>query len=160
MVQQPVDLAKIAAQLLRRHGGVLPSLPSMLFPGNEDGGAEGGFAHPPHAPGIQVGVTPYRACLAKGEGRLGESFRHSIGLFRRVGAKLAQQEAPAFGQQQHVVDRQLLAEHVVDHEAIEAFEANWLVLQDCGHVIGGDERIAKAKQNQAAMLRAMFERAA
>ena len=83
-----------------------------------------------------------------------------VGFLRGVGAKLAQQKAAAFGQQQHVVDRQMLAEHVVDHQAIEAFQADRLVLEHCGHVIGGDEGIGKAEHHQAAMLRAMFERAA
>ena len=63
-----------------------------------------------------------------------------VGFLGGVGAKLAQQKAAAFGQQQHVVDRQMLAEHVVDHQAIEAFEADRLVLEHRGHVIGGDER--------------------
>ena len=29
--EQPVELAKVAAQLLRRHGGIFPAFPSMLF---------------------------------------------------------------------------------------------------------------------------------
>ena len=54
----------------------------------------------------------------------------------------------------------MLAQHVVDHQAIEAFEADRLVLEHRGHVIGGDEGIGKAEHHQAAMLRAMSERAA
>ena len=87
-------------------------------------------------------------------------FRDGVCLFRGVRPKLAQQEAASFGQQQHIVDRQMLTQHVVDHEAIEAFEADGLVLQHRGYVIGGDEGIGKAEHHQAAVLWAMFERAA
>ena len=83
-----------------------------------------------------------------------------VGVLRGVGAKLAQQKAAAFGQQQHIVDRQVLAEHVVDHQAVEAFQADGLVLEHCGHVVGGDEGIGKSQHHQPAMLRAMFKRAA
>ena len=77
-----------------------------------------------------------------------------------VGAELAQQKAAAFGQQQNIVDGQVLAQHVVDQQAIEAFEANRLVLEDCRHVVGGDEGVGKSQDDQAAMLGAMFQRAA
>ena len=54
----------------------------------------------------------------------------AVGLLRGVGAKLAQQKAAAFRQQQHVVDRQVLAEHVVDQQAVEAFKTDRLVLRE------------------------------
>ncbi len=95
------------------------------------------------------------ACAA-----LRKHFGDGVSVLCRVGAKLAQQKAAAFGQQQYIVDRQVLAQHVVDHQAIEAFQADGLVLEHCGHVVGGDEGIGKTEHHQPAMLRAMFERAA
>ncbi len=132
----------------------------MLFPGNEDGGAQRRFAHLPNPPRLDIGVAPHRARLPEGQTRLGECFRDSVSVFRGVGPKLAQQKAAPFGQQQHIVDRQVLAQHVVDHQAIEAFQPDRLVLEYRRHVVGSDEGIGKSQHHQPAMLRAMFELAA
>ena len=86
--------------------------------------------------------------------------RDAVGFLGGVGAKLAQQKTPAFGQQQYIVDRQVLAQHVVDHQAIEAFKTDRLVLEHRGHVIRGNEGIGKAEHHQAAMLRAVLQHAA
>ncbi len=85
--------------------------------------------------------------------------RRGVGSLGGVFAKLAQQKAAPLGQQQHVVDGEMLAEHVIDHEAIEAFQADRLVFEDSGHVIGGDKGVVKAEHHQAAVLRAMHQRA-
>ncbi len=104
-------------------------------------------------------VAPHNAGFAECEGCLGECFGDTVGVLGRVGAKLAQQKTPAFRQQQHIVDRQVLAEHVVDHQPVEAFQADRLVLEDRGHVIGGDKGIGKTQRYQPAMLRAVLEHA-
>ena len=75
----------------------------------------------------------------------------------RVGAELAQQKASARRQQLHIVDHQILAQHEVDKQAVETFQADRLVCEHRGHMIGGDERIVEAERHQAAMLRARLQ---
>ena len=53
--------------------------------------------------------------------------RHPVDGFGRVGAKLAEQKAAACGEQLHVVDEKVLAQHEVDKQAVEAFEADGFV---------------------------------
>ncbi len=97
--------------------------------------------------------------FAERESSLGECFRDAIGILCGVGAKLAQQKSSAFRQQQYILDRQLLAQHVVDQQAIEAFQTDRLVREHCWHVIGGNEGIGKAKRHQPSMLGAVLQHA-
>src|ERR1700675_1035414 len=55
-LEENVEFAKIAAELLRRYGGILPTLPSMLFPGNKNRSAQCGFAYMPDPFCLGIGI--------------------------------------------------------------------------------------------------------
>src|ERR1700754_4847440 len=56
LFEQTIELTKIATELLRRYGGILPAFPPMLLTGNENRSAQARFADMPYPLGLDFGV--------------------------------------------------------------------------------------------------------
>ncbi len=82
---------------------------------------------------------------------------HAVGVGGRVGTELTEQEAAAGGEQLDVVDGEVLAQHKVDEQSVEAFEADRLEGEDGGDVVGSDEGVVEAEGDEAAVLRALAQ---
>src|SRR5690348_9806817 len=48
-LHERMKLAQVGAELVGRHGGIFPALPSMRLAGDKDGCAQSRFAHEPDA---------------------------------------------------------------------------------------------------------------
>ncbi len=92
-----IDIAQVGAQLRRRYGSVLPSLPAFRLAGNEDGRAECRLPHVPDARRF-VGVC---RCGRSEDPPLqpprASAHHLRIRILRRPVPKLDEEKAPAFG---------------------------------------------------------------
>ncbi len=79
------------------------------------------------------------------------------GVVAGICAELDEQEAAALGHERDVFAGEILALHELDQQAVKAFEADGLVLQDCGNVVGGDEGVCEAEHHELTVLRAVHE---
>ena len=156
--EQFLELAEIAAQLLGRHGGILPTFPSMMFPGDETV-APGRIRALPRPVWLPHRV-PAR-CRSMPKARAAWVNSSAVRrLLRVIGTEFAHQKSAAFRQQQHVLDRQILSSACSRPTGRQSLPAQWACNEALGHVIGGDKGIGEAEDDQAAVLRAVVERAA
>ena len=80
-----------------------------------------------------------------------------MALLDALCAELHQQVSASIRKQLKVVDDEMFAPHEVDEQGVEAFEADRLVLQDEGNVVGRDKGICKTQAHQHAARRAVHQ---
>ena len=101
-VEEPAKIAEVAAELVRRDGGIVPALVPRRKTWRGNGGARARLADLPDrlrfVPGIQTDVRLGRQPLHQFD----EALRHRVRRRRVVGAEFHQQQAAAFGNQVEV----------------------------------------------------------
>ena len=80
-----------------------------------------------------------------------------VGLLGRPRAELDEQRSFAERQQLELVETHAFGAKRIGYGVVESFEANRLVRQDGGHVIGRDERVGKSDAHETAERRACRE---
>ncbi len=162
------QVAKISAEFFGSDGGIFPAFPVQRLAGNVRGCAQTGFANLPDAACLrsreQLDVRRSGAAAKRVDQALGLQ----LGSGERLAAELDHQPSAAFGKQREAFRIDAFRALVVNEEIVEAFEADGLVLENFGDVVGalidvriGDderERVAEGSRRGGMSLRELWRR--
>ena len=130
--------------------GVFPAFPSGADAGNEGGGAEARLADVPDALGLIRGVDAGGGLRGQGGegGDKGAGF--GVGLGLSGGTELDDEEAVAGREELEVFNGFLLAAEGVEEVSVNAFEADGLVFEDVGDMVGCEKDVWEADADEGA----------
>ena len=145
--EQSLEVAKIVAELVGRHGAVLPSRPMFRLAAHEGGNSERRFARLPD-PLLLRRVGDDMAAAA-GVGALDASGRRSPVLPSACRRPLRRSGSRALREMHRVppAERDLL--HRIEHLVVEALEAVRLLFEQRRHRVGGREDVVERQQGDA-----------
>ncbi len=138
------DGAEVAAELRGVYGCIFPALPSGTYSGDEGCRAEARFTDVPDAFRLVVGVDPRGGLCGEGLHGGNEGPSPGVGFCLCGGAEFDDEEAVASGQKLEVGEEFLFATERVEEITINAFEADRLVFEDLGDVVGCEKDVGKA----------------
>ena len=157
-VEQLAKLAQVRAELVGRDGRVLPAFPRDRLVRYVRGRAEARLAHrPQHLLLARIVEQLHRRRIRGFRKRRHARARVCVRFVAVRAAELDHQPAVAIRQQLHVLGVQPDRLHVGDQPVVDAFEADRMVSEDVGHVIGRAEHVGIAEHEQRAPRRAVDE---
>ena len=133
------ESAQISTEMRGGNAGIVPTLKALRLAGDKNRGAESRLTDAPDSRGVFGGVDTSRRSFRPGVHGADKGFSLGLSFFSRPGAHFDQQKTTTGREQSNIVDRQMLAAHEVEQQAVEAFQTDGAEFESARNRIGGEE---------------------